>query len=237
MTEIVGDLVCQVEHVGGRVGGGCERVGVCGAQDRHLPLGCAAAREVAHEIELARRLARPVGVLAIGAEDATVDDGDALRAVQQLRGALLDRIGAAVEQLGEDRRDHPVEEDRRQRDLAAADERKVVRLDRPGSQERIAKAEEGLIVVARIVVEDCREVGAGDGGGRLSDQAPVQRSLAGARLFDQRELGKRQQAAQELVSGRQPALAWDAALAARRAPARLVHPTIIGAARAGRPPS
>src|SRR6185369_16329299 len=92
--------------------------------------------------------------LAVGAEDAAADDGDALRAVQQLRSAPLEDVSVAVDERSDDRRDHAVEEDRRQRDPATANEREVMRLEGAGALDGIPEREERRVVLARIAIGD-----------------------------------------------------------------------------------
>jgi hypothetical protein len=108
MAEFGRDLGRQVEDERVRVGGAHEGLRILGTEDRHA-CDVAAANEVAHQVELARRCARAVGVLGIGAEHAAFDDRDPLPAIQELRGALFDRIAVRIEQVCGDRGDDPVE--------------------------------------------------------------------------------------------------------------------------------
>ena len=121
------DLVGQVEDEGERIGGGLEPVRVADAEHRQAGevVVTAIAGGESQDVERGPRLA-PVDRFEVGAEDAAVVHGDALLPMQQLAGAALERVAIGGEQVRDDLRDDALDEHRRDRDRAAAQEGEVV---------------------------------------------------------------------------------------------------------------
>ena len=188
MAEVVGDLVAEVEDERVRVGGAHELA----AHSRHRGSACrtvAAANEAAHQVEPARRCARTVGGVAIGAEHAAFDDRDPLPAVQQLRGALFDRlavrstrraaIAATIRSMNAGGSATAPPRTRREV-YASRSPRRAARRGRR-ARRRSSRARRG---------RRWRRARRGDGARRRRHEPCVERALGRARLVDERELGE-----------------------------------------------
>ena len=207
VTDVVSDLVGQIEDEGERIGGGLEPVRVAGAQHRQAG-EVVVARPFGGESQDIERGSATATVdrLQVGAEDAAVVQGDALLAVEQLAGAALERADVAGEQMLDDGGDDALDEHRRDRDRAAAQQARGSRprACRPRTAHREPRGRSSSSLAHRHR-RTAASAAAGTSRRGRSTRLAVQPKLVGARLVDQRQLGQVEQRAQERIGRSEPA--------------------------------
>ena len=183
----------------------------------------------AAQLAEARGLVHQFGVLRIGAQHLPVVQRNPLRPKQQLAGAQLEAVAAVAQQVMDERVDHQIDEQRRDRDAPAADQREVPGFERPGAEQRIAKGEEVRIVLPHVGVAQRAQLARRDRPGRLVDEGGMQRALGAARAVFGREFGPRQKAAQIGIGGDEPAALVGAQMSQAAGRPEILHRGIIRA--------
>ena len=140
---------------------------------------------------------------AVGEQDVAVAHGGLLVAEEELGGARLERVRAALQEVAQDDVRELRHEKRRHVD-PAPEQAQVAALDGARIEQPAADVQHHPVVVARIRVRDRLDLRVFDGSPRIAHQRGMQRALGVARLLDRMDLRPQVVRAQEVVGDPQP---------------------------------
>ena len=141
----------------------------------------------------------------VGDEDRALLQRQLLVAEEKLCRAQLEGLLAPVQHVAQDHMDHLLDEERRDVHATRPEELEVGALDRAGGKEPLPEPQHDLVIVARVLVHDRRQIGLGDGAARRLHHRRVQGALGVARLLHGMDLGTQVVGAQEIVADGEPA--------------------------------